>query len=61
MKKAVSSRSEDSDKIDSKTRAEVRRRLADRLGYLLARQWLRTHQHPELDRADGRHGCDEAQ
>jgi hypothetical protein len=60
MKKAVSS-IEDSDQIDSRTRVEVRRRLADRLGYLLARQWLRIHQHSELDQANGRSDCDRAQ
>jgi hypothetical protein len=42
----------DLDNTNLGTATEVRRRLADRLGFLLAKQWIRVQQQPQLGRGE---------
>jgi hypothetical protein len=43
----------------AKNRSVTRQRMADRLGYILAKRWVRLHQKPELGRDDQRSKPDE--
>jgi hypothetical protein len=44
--------SEDLNNTSVDTSSEVRQRLADRLGFLLAKRWIRTQQQSELMHAE---------
>jgi hypothetical protein len=35
-------------------RSAIHQRMADRLGFLLAKRWIRLHQKPGIDREDQR-------
>jgi hypothetical protein len=44
----------DSNYLPDEVRADARQRLADRLGFLLAKRWIRIHQKPAVEREDQR-------
>ena len=52
--------SEDHGTDTPEVRAESRRRVADRLGFLLAKRWLRLQQNRDIACADRRLESDEA-